>query len=334
MNYKINNQLFNITRRNKVISIIMSVRFTAKEACEFPDLIQLLCPDYNSPVKIILYFNKTIFIDSSGIGALVKCFKYSKENNIQFMLCEVNQQIHSVLTMTGLEQLVAKNNTKNATPAIIDESIQQQKLSQKTHPSLFSKTKRLTDIIGSIVGLLITSTVIIPIALAIKLDTPGPLFFSQKRIGWLSRRFELYKFRTMVIDAEAHKHEVQNEADGAIFKSANDPRITRVGKFLRRTSLDELPQFWNVLEGSMSLVGTRPPTQDELDQYHVPHWQRLDVKPGITGEWQVNGRSGIKNFEDIIRMDLDYQRKWSLLYDIKLLLKTIKVVFSKSNGAM
>ncbi|HEY9753305.1 MAG TPA: sugar transferase, partial [Coleofasciculaceae cyanobacterium] len=124
-----------------------------------------------------------------------------------------------------------------------------------------------------------------------------------------------------------------NEASGAIFKNANDPRITRVGKFLRKTSLDELPQFWNVLKGEMSLVGTRPPTPDEVLQYDIPHWQRLDIKPGMTGEWQVNGRSSISNFEEVVQLDLRYQENWSLFYDLHLILKTIVIIFHKNSGA-
>jgi len=136
----------------------------------------------------------------------------------------------------------------------------------------------------------------------------------------------------MITDAENLKHLVKNEATGNIFKSENDPRITRVGKFLRRTSLDELPQFWNVLRGEMSLVGTRPPTMDEVQSYEAHHWNRLNVKPGITGEWQANGRSTVKDFEDIVVMDLDYQRKWSVMYDLKLICKTIAAVLKKQGA--
>ena len=137
----------------------------------------------------------------------------------------------------------------------------------------------------------------------------------------------------MCADAESRKSEVKNEASGAIFKNENDPRVTAVGRFLRRTSLDELPQFWNVVRGEMSLVGTRPPTPNEVDTYEVPEWQRLDVKPGMTGEWQVNGRSQVKDFEDVIKLDLRYQQNWSLVYDLKLIIKTILILFNKNSGA-
>jgi lipopolysaccharide/colanic/teichoic acid biosynthesis glycosyltransferase len=201
------------------------------------------------------------------------------------------------------------------------------------HPSVASTTKRIIDILGAVVGLGITAVIIIPLAIAIQLDNPGPIFYSQIRCGLNGRSFRIWKFRSMVVDAEQLKHLVNNEAKGNhIFKNENDPRITRVGKFLRRTSLDELPQFWNVLRGEMSLVGTRPPTTDEVMHYSHHHWQRLNVKPGITGEWQANGRSSIKDFEDIVSMDINYQRKWSIAYDMILILKTLKVVFNKSGA--
>jgi lipopolysaccharide/colanic/teichoic acid biosynthesis glycosyltransferase len=125
---------------------------------------------------------------------------------------------------------------------------------------------------------------------------------------------------------------LQNEASGHIFKIAADPRITKVGKFLRRTSLDEFPQFWNVLMGDMSLVGTRPPSLDEVANYEPHHWQRLAVKPGITGVWQVNGRSTVKDFEDIVKLDLSYQDDWSVRYDLYLIFKTVWVVFHKDGA--
>jgi lipopolysaccharide/colanic/teichoic acid biosynthesis glycosyltransferase len=183
------------------------------------------------------------------------------------------------------------------------------------------------------VGLLITGVIFIPIAIAIKLDSPGPIFFSQTRCGWLGKEFKILKFRSMCVDAEALKDKIPNQAEGAFFKNKNDPRITRVGKFLRRTSLDELPQFWNVITGEMSLVGTRPPTPDEVERYDVPQWQRLDVKPGMTGEWQVNGRSRVSNFEEVIQLDLRYQENWSLGYDLQLIFKTILILFQKNSGA-
>ncbi|MBD2465408.1 sugar transferase [Oscillatoria sp. FACHB-1407] len=200
------------------------------------------------------------------------------------------------------------------------------------HPSVTSRLKRLIDIVGALVGLTITGLILLPIAIAIQLDNPGPLFYSQIRCGLNGQTFRIWKFRSMIADADRLKHLVHNQAKGNIFKNKNDPRITKVGRFLRKTSLDELPQFWNVLKGDMSLVGTRPPTVDEVMKYERHHYQRLLVKPGITGEWQANGRSKVEDFEDIVKMDISYQEKWSILYDLQLIFKTVLVVLNK-NGA-
>ena len=197
-----------------------------------------------------------------------------------------------------------------------------------THCSVKCRIKRLIDILGGIVGLAITAILTIPIALAMQLDSPGPVFYSQIRCGLNGKPFRIWKFRSMVVNADRQKHLIQNQAQGHIFKNDNDPRITSVGRFLRRTSLDEFPQFWNVLQGDMSLVGTRPPTPDEVQNYSSHHFQRLRVKPGITGQWQVNGRSNVLDFEEIVKMDLDYQLKWTFLYDLILILQTIAVVFT------
>ncbi|MEA5536395.1 sugar transferase [Crocosphaera sp. XPORK-15E] len=196
------------------------------------------------------------------------------------------------------------------------------------HNSVYNKTKRLIDIIGAIIGLILTAILAIPIFIAIQIDDPGPILYRQTRCGLRGKTFKIWKFRSMVIDAEKQKYLVKNEVEGHIFKNSNDPRITKIGKFLRRSSLDEFPQFWNVLTGEMSLVGTRPPTPDEVEKYQPYHWKRLEVKPGLTGEWQVNGRSRVTNFEDVVKLDLDYQQKWSVLYDLNLILKTIIVVLS------
>ena len=194
--------------------------------------------------------------------------------------------------------------------------------------------KRFLDIIGAIVGLIITALTTIVLGPLIKLESPGPLFFSQKRVGRNGRIFKIYKFRSMYADAEERKKELmaQNEMDGLMFKMTDDPRITKIGKFIRKTSLDELPQFWNVLKGDMSLVGTRPPTVDEFEQYEGYHKRRLSMTPGLTGAWQVSGRSDITDFEEIVSMDVEYIKNWSLKRDIEIILKTIQVVLH-SDGA-
>lgn len=188
--------------------------------------------------------------------------------------------------------------------------------------------KRLMDIVGSLVGLVICAISIVIFGPVILITSPGPIFFSQTRVGINGRRFKIYKLRTMYIDAEERKEELlkQNEMKGLMFKIKDDPRITSVGAFLRKTSIDELPQFFNVLMGDMSLVGTRPPTEDEYEKYGNNQMRRLSIKPGITGMWQVSGRNEIKNFEDVVRLDLSYIDNWSLLLDIKLLFKTVWIV--------
>lgn len=200
------------------------------------------------------------------------------------------------------------------------------------HPSCNSRIKRCLDIVGALIGLAITGIFLLPIAIAIRIDSPGSVFYSQIRCGYRGQKFRVWKFRSMVMNADALKHEITNEIEGHIFKNSEDSRITRVGRFLRRTSLDELPQFWNVLLGEMSLVGTRPPTPDEVRSYSAHHWLRLEVKPGMTGEWQVNGRSSISNFEQIVELDLRYQERWSVLYDLVLICRTIQVVFSREGA--
>lgn len=190
--------------------------------------------------------------------------------------------------------------------------------------------KRLLDIAGSIVGMVILGIATIFVAPAIKLESPGPVFFGQTRIGRNGRRFTFYKFRSMYQDAEQRKKELmaQNEVQGLMFKMENDPRITKVGKFIRKTSIDELPQFWNVLKGDMSLVGTRPPTVDEFERYEAKHKCRLSMTPGLTGLWQISGRSDIKNFDEVVQLDMHYIDDWSILKDIKILLLTVKVVLT------
>lgn len=194
--------------------------------------------------------------------------------------------------------------------------------------------KRVIDIVGSIVGILITLVVGIFLAPVLLLESPGPLIFKQKRVGVNGRTFDFYKFRSMYADAEERKKELmdQNEMNGLMFKMENDPRITKVGAFIRKTSIDELPQFFNVLKGDMSLVGTRPPTVDEYQQYNFYQKRRISFRPGITGLWQISGRSDIKDFDEVVKLDLEYIDNWSLLLDVKILIKTVLIVL-KGKGA-
>lgn len=311
----------------------VSERLSVLEAVAFKQTCQNITQANPIPQKIIIDFQQTTFMDSSGLGALVSNFKIAQDRGIEFILRNVTPQVMAVLNLTGLEKVFFIESS-DLLPVPSKNQLEEQL--PTTHPSVRSWMKRLIDIVGALVGLVIVAILFIPIAVAITIDDPGPIFFSQVRCGWMGKRFRIWKFRSMYVDAEARKAELakHNQVQGAFFKIDNDPRITKIGRFLRRTSLDELPQFWNVLKGEMSLVGTRPPTPDEVERYEVPEWQRLDVKPGMTGEWQVNGRSTVRKFEDVIRLDLQYQKNWSLLYDLKLILKTVAILFHKNSGAV
>ena len=195
--------------------------------------------------------------------------------------------------------------------------------------------KRAVDIIGAIVGIAFTGIIYVFIAPAIRKADPGPAIFTQTRVGKNGRRFKLYKFRSMYMGAEQEKYVLMehNEMSGPIFKMEKDPRIIPgIGEFIRRSSLDEFPQFINVLKGEMSLVGTRPPLVEEFEGYDTHHKVRLSIKPGITGLWQVSGRSEIEDFEEIVRMDNEYIMNWSLMLDLKILLRTVSVVLRRSGA--
>lgn len=197
--------------------------------------------------------------------------------------------------------------------------------------------KRTLDIIGGLVGMLLTGVLVVIIGPMIFISSPGPIFFSQVRVGCGGRKFKIYKFRSMYMDAEERKKDLmdRNQMQGLMFKMDNDPRIIGsgpdgtkkgLGWFIRKTSIDEFPQFWNVFKGDMSLVGTRPPTVNEWEEYEYHHRSRLAIKPGITGLWQVSGRSEITDFEEVVRLDMQYIHNWSLTEDVKIIFKTILVV--------
>lgn len=323
---------FRVSFLNQVPLVHIPPRLSVLEAVAFKQTCQQLCQKSPLPSKIVLDLSQTTFIDSSGIGALVNNVKTTQQQGIELILQSVQPQVMAVLSLTGLDRVLTIESSIEA-QTLADSSRFQARL-PTTHPSVRSWLKRAIDVVGALVGLAITGTLLIPLAIIIKMDSPGPIFFRQTRCGWMGKRFKIWKFRSMCTNAEALKSQVANQIEGPLFKNDNDPRITKVGRFLRRTSMDELPQFWNVLKGEMSLVGTRPPTPDEVDRYEIPEWQRLDVKPGMTGEWQVKGRSRITKFEDVIRLDLQYQKNWSLSYDLKLILQTILVLFQKNSGAM
>ena len=199
--------------------------------------------------------------------------------------------------------------------------------------SFYEIIKRLIDIVCSFVGILALSPLFIVIAIIIKLTSKGPVFFSQKRVGKYGREFNMYKFRSMVVNAEELKEKLaaQNEMSGPMFKMKDDPRVTKVGKFIRKTSIDELPQLWNVFKGDMSLVGPRPSLPKEVAQFEEWMHKRLDVKPGLTCYWQVSGRNNI-DFEDWMKLDIRYVKERNLWIDIKLIFKTVFVLFGDKNA--
>jgi len=208
--------------------------------------------------------------------------------------------------------------------------------------------KRMMDILGGLIGCLLTLVLVVIIGPIIYIKSPGPIFFSQTRVGKNGKQFKMYKFRSMYLDAEERKAELmaQNRVDsGLMFKLDYDPRIIGcekrpdgtikkgIGNFIRDYSLDEFPQFWNCLKGDISLVGTRPPTVDEWEKYELHHRVRLAIKPGITGMWQVSGRSKITDFEQVVELDKQYIKNWTLWLDIKLICKTVVTVLRK-DGSM
>ena len=198
---------------------------------------------------------------------------------------------------------------------------------------LYNISKRSLDIMASLVGLIILSPVVLVVAILIKLESKGPIIFSQKRIGLNGKEFKMYKFRSMVQNAEELKEKLQkqNEMSGPMFKIKNDPRVTKVGRFIRKTSIDELPQLINVLKGDMSLVGPRPSLPKEVENFEGWMLRRLDVKPGLTCYWQVSGRNNI-DFEDWMKLDIKYVEERNFWIDIKLIFKTVFVLFGDKNA--
>ena len=246
------------------------------------------------------------------------------------------EQVENVIRVCEIEGvevwLLADFFTTQISRTSFDELLGRPLLIFRTAPesSWAGLAKQLMDFFGALASLALAAIPMLVIALLIKLASPGPVFFRQQRSGLNGAPFTLYKFRTMVTNAEQFKHELEamNEMRGPVFKIAKDPRITPLGKILRRYSLDELPQLWNVLRGEMSLVGPRPLPVDEVRRFNdLAHRRRLSVKPGITCLWQVQGRNQISDFKDWVRLDLEYIDNWSLWLDIKILLQTIPAVF-------
>lgn len=195
--------------------------------------------------------------------------------------------------------------------------------------------KRIIEFTFTVIGLFLISPLLLMVAAAIKLESEGPVFFRQKRIGQHGKEFYICKFRSMHKDAEKRVEELKkhNQTNELMFKMFDDPRITRVGKFIRKYSIDELPQLLNVLKGEMSLVGFRPPLPAEVDQYKRPYYVRFAMMPGLTGPWQVNGRSNIKKFEEVVNLEYDYAKNWSLYKDFRILMQTVPIVLFGKDAA-
>lgn len=268
-------------------------------------------------------------------------YEYVKSNIIDEVFLEYNGQdlesiVNNFLAM-GVAVHVHLNKFLSDMPnvsldklnnyTVISSSISMMSFKQKT-------IKRFMDIVVSLVGILCTCILMIIFGPIIRIQSHGSVIFKQNRVGKNGRIFKLYKFRSMYADAEERKKELmdQNEMTGLMFKVEDDPRITPIGRFMRKTSLDEFPQFFNILKGDMSLVGTRPPTEDEYELYEQHHKSRLAMKPGLTGLWQVSGRNEITDFEEVVRLDNEYIRNFSINYDIKILAKTFVVVMARKGA--
>lgn len=258
------------------------------------------------------------------VDEVVFCLPRSESEPIEIMVHDLNQMgITSRMVLDLLDFPASRSEL-----SIFHDELPILTFYSKAFDAKQLLAKRALDILGALVGLGLFGIILPFLALVIRLDSAGPIFFGQMRVGENGRRFRCWKLRSMYIDAEERKKELmaQNEMNGAMFKMKNDPRVTTVGRFLRKSSLDEFPQFWNVLRGEMSLVGTRPPTPDEVELYENWQRKRISIKPGITGLWQVTGRNQIQDFDEVARLDIRYIENWSIWLDVKILFRTVWVV--------
>jgi anti-anti-sigma factor len=385
-----------ITTFDDIAFIYSPERLEFFSAREFFSDFQTICNSDDSYPKIVIDMSHTTFIDGAGLGALMNCRKQANTYGTELVLWSVSGAVMSLLTVTSLGNSFAiepdsqtfrfSESTQRVRVSNISPIglflFRLQKFLNKiivlrflnpilkfffpaididpgipVHPSVRDPIKRLIDIIGAIIGLGITAILFIPLAIAIASESKGNVLFGQIRCGLLSKPFRIWKFRSMVKNAEELKTKVENQVEATsrsqdgvqdsatdkFFKNASDPRVTKVGAFLRKTSIDEFPQFWNVLIGDMSLVGTRPPTFNEINAYELDveyqderftEWNRLDVKPGLTGVWQVNGRSSVRSFVEVVNFDIEYRKNWSIWYDLQLIGKTIVVLLDRKNRAV
>lgn len=270
--------------------------------------------------------NAVNYLCQNWVDEVITCYNNNEDviNPILEDCREMGITVHIALTKCGIEG--AKRRIENVGGYTVVTNY----ITSASNRQIFFK--RLMDICGGIVGCLITLILFLFVAPAIYIKSPGPIFFSQIRVGKNGKKFRIYKFRSMYMDAEERKKELmkQNKVkDGMMFKMDHDPRIIKgVGNFIRKTSIDEFPQFFNVLKGDMSLVGTRPPTVDEWEKYNKHHRRRMAIKPGLTGMWQISGRSSITDFDEVVALDTKYIAEWNIGLDIKILFKTVGVIFT------
>ena len=270
--------------------------------------------------------NAVNYLCQNWVDEVITCYNNNEDviNPILEDCREMGSTVHIALTKCGIEG--AKRRIENVGGYTVVTNY----ITSASNRQIF--LKRLMDICGGIVGCLITLILFLFVAPAIYIKSPGPIFFSQIRVGKNGKKFRIYKFRSMYMDAEERKKELmkQNKVkDGMMFKMDHDPRIIKgVGNFIRKTSIDEFPQFFNVLKGDMSLVGTRPPTVDEWEKYNKHHRRRMAIKPGLTGMWQISGRSSITDFDEVVALDTKYIAEWNIGLDIKILFKTVGVIFT------
>lgn len=286
--------------------------------------------NYVSTVPVVANFSNVIdWVRRESLDEVYINVPYEYESEIASLAEEIESMgiiVH--INLPALERLVENSEFDNVECTMVAGYPTATLTAARQLPLSAVIFKRIFDIIGGLFGCIISLPIILIVAVPLLIESPGPLIFKQPRVGKNGRVFNIYKLRSMYVDAEERKKELmaKNEMNGFMFKMDNDPRITKVGRFIRRTSIDELPQFWNVLKGDMSLVGTRPPTLDEFSKYESHHKRRLSMRPGITGMWQVSGRSEIKNFEEVVKLDCEYIDNWSAWLDIKIIIKTIGVV--------
>ena len=270
--------------------------------------------------------NAVNYLCQNWVDEVITCYNNNEDviNPILEDCREMGITVHIALTKCGIEG--AKRRIENVGGYTVVTNY----ITSASNRQIF--LKRLMDICGGIVGCIITLILFLFVAPAIYIKSPGPIFFSQIRVGKNGKKFRIYKFRSMYMDAEERKKELmkQNKVkDGMMFKMDHYPRIIKgVGNFIRKTSIDEFPQFFNVLKGDMSLVGTRPPTVDEWEKYNKHHRRRMAIKPGLTGMWQISGRSSITDFDEVVALDTKYIAEWNIGLDIKILFKTVGVIFT------